>query len=305
MIDNITKGSIKYSEPVEVTIPSKEVTLPDGTKIWTKPKTQLQGKKLLPMDADTQKQIDILKGLLAKSQQKNHIKKTQKIDIPINDNRLESIKQYILKSKVYSIIERSEYTGSTMQTLLMQDYQNHKVMLFYIKDFNMKSFSQMFDINTDEMELEYHQGSDRQDLMLGFIRYHIFGDKIFINTIQTDIGGVIYSGKYISDERNSELYQFICKRIMQYFIKYQHKKGVTQLVIPNSTMRSTLYESDGVPSIYDDLPKKMGFEKIKFKDTFWYYKSQALSDNITKIAVRHGDFNAWILQGLNESLIKR
>lgn len=49
----------------------------------------------------------------------------------------------------------------------------------------------------------------------------------------------------------------------------------------------------------------MGFEKIKFKDTIWYDKTQALSDANTKIAVRHGDFNAWILQGLNESLIKR
>jgi hypothetical protein len=137
--------------------------------------------------------------------------------------------------------------------------------------------------------------------MLGFIRYHFENDKILINTIQTDISSIVFYQESEKSIESINFYKFLCTLIMQYFIKQQHKKGITQIIIPSSNLRTLAFRTEGMPSIYDDLPKKMGFDKIEFKNTIWYKKIIDYKYNSFYNLTLMKDSNAWVLNGLNEN----
>lgn len=302
-IDNLIVGGTKYTEPKTVVIPSKEVTLPDGSKIWTKEKTQLQGKTKLPLDPEIQSQIDTLQVLLEKSKQTNKISNTYKIKQKLDlTNRFDKTRDYIQKNKMFITISNSKYSGTNMQTLLRNDLTNHKLMMFYIRD--LYAFLRYMNINQYDIDISDHQGNDTGDLPVGFIRYHYIDDKIFINTIQTDINSIIITADELENEsdigedaminsvESNNLYKFIIRKILQKFIKYMHNNAFTQIIIPTSDFRGEVMEQYGFQSAYDELPKIMGFEKIKFGDTIWEDKMDTY---------RYKDKNVWVLNGLNES----
>lgn len=148
---------------------------------------------------------------------------------------------------------------------------------------------QMFDnifkhINDDNKEVItklFNQG-----ILVDYLYYLFDEEKVssFTNVLNFIIKDAILSTK------NHKSYKDIITKI--------NKKGVTQIVIPSSNLRVTKFNVVGMPSIYDDLPKKMGFEKIRIKDSIWYDKIDTNENNIE-------GSSAWVLNGLNENFNNR
>jgi hypothetical protein len=107
---------------------------------------------------------------------------------------------------------------------------------------------------------------------------------------------------------SDDLYYHICIILLRNFIKSMHKKGYTEIVIPLSKSRDILFPGGnhaGFTTSYDDIPRRMGFTKIKFEDTIWYglIKKYYISKIPIEQYMKQIDgIDVWELRGLNESL---
>lgn len=109
-------------------------------------------------------------------------------------------------------------------------------------------------------------------LTLGWIRFNVneYDKSIWVNEVQTDMSKILKFNEYAA-EYSDELVLKLSTNIILSFQTWvkKHYNDYT-IIFPSSQLRKSLIGGDPTPNIYDNIPKKLKFQKFKYEDTVWY-----------------------------------
>lgn len=189
--------------------------------------------------------------------------------------------------KKYSKLEKSFWTGSQR---IFSDSKKNQVMLLNIPSKyidNFKEIVSLTSIDSDKWEMLRNSNHpfSKIDYTLGWIRFTVFGDKIWIDELQSDLFKVM-SKEFIENIKG--LLDYLLHR----FIQLAHKVyGAKTIYMPGIEIKRALYKSDPPISIYRDIPKKARFKEVELKEV----KLNELDSNIPKINPNFEDLGVWVL----------
>jgi len=100
-------------------------------------------------------------------------------------------------------------------------------------------------------------------LTIGWVRFTDFEPDAWIDEIQTDLT------KKLPDDMLEALggMNGIVKYVTEQFIREMRARGTQKIYMPNLEIKRDMYGSEPPESIYQDLPRKLRFQKVLFKDT--------------------------------------
>jgi hypothetical protein len=313
-IDDIEISSVKYTEPKTVIIPSKEVVLADGTKIWSKEKTKKIGKTRLPLDSETQAKLDVLNDLLEKSKTTGYIELSDFEDVDSQSDDVDSeylvqLNNLLKKSDIKAYVTQSRYIGSGTQTLT--DTDEHYLFQIYASDTD-EILQQLPSVRAKQLDRYNKVTSDHQRIrnkliQIGFIRYEMHNDEIcWINTIQSDISIAFDIKDEADDNPNvNELYRTCAILTFRHFLNYIKKKSDIKVIIPTSHTREKMFGSGGFTYSYNELPKLYGFDKTTISDSGIKDIIYNWGDTYGITQKLKGSASVWESSHLDESIKKR
>jgi len=131
------------------------------------------------------------------------------------------------------------------------------------------------------MTLSNHPRSPTRLLVLGWVRYTVFGKIVWIDEVQSDLYKVL--GDLSKDLKG--LTEYIAKE----FIRTMRSKGFGKFYYPTMQIKTSLYGANPPASMYEDLPRKLRFKKKE---------GSTLPDSITEKEDRLTKYQVWELAGI-------
>jgi hypothetical protein len=187
-------------------------------------------------------------------------------------------------------IEKGAWSGD--QRIFKE--KNHVMQLNILKK-DFEEFSSIAGLlESDERQFERQRKNSnhpvsKKDYTLGWVRYTIFENSIWIDEIQTDLFSFIEDTKFLTNIK--KLPDFLLHK----FIQLAHKVyGKKILYIPEIQLKRRLYAADPPTSIYRDVPKKARFKTIPI--------SKVIDIPMPHSRYREGD-EVWILEASVANMI--